>query len=432
MFVMETNTSMEEDYDDFTTYSEYQASILIWKVVPPILILLGTIGNILSIVVLTRKSIKDSTTALYLTFLAASDLCVLYTGLLRQWIRYLFKYDVRNLSEAVCKIHIWLVYSSLDFSAWIIIAFTLERVICVWCPFSAKTKCNRKYAMALLIAILLFLLALNSHMLYGLVNKETVDDHDAGIEICVGINKGYWDFFSFVWPWIDLCVFCIIPVSVIVVGNCCILFRVIKSQQKTRSRSVPSVNTNQRTSLQRGRANHSSMTAMLLTLNMVFLFTTSPVSIYNIGYTHWMESGTSQDYATLDLWWAIVNMLQYTNNSINFLLYCLSGTRFRREVKRIFCQKPRQGRSILLDNYTYSSSNPNSNCYTGPGRYRYDSSKSAQYTSDCKHCLGTSGCVSSYSLNSSSAVNPGCSTSNISFTTLSAGPVISSSDTSRL
>ena len=432
MFVMETNTTTEEDYDDYTTYPQYKTSILIWKVVPPILILLGTIGNILSIVVLTRKSIKDSTTALYLTFLTASDLCVLYTGLLRQWIRYLFKYDVRHLSEAVCKIHLWVVYSSLDFSAWILIAFTLERVISVCCPFSAKTKCSRKYAMALLIAILLFLLALNSHMLYGMVNKGSMNKHDTGINKCVEINENYGDFFKFVWPWIDLCVFCLIPVSVIVIGNCCILFGVIKSQRKTRARSVSSVNTDQRTSLQRGRANHSSMTAMLFTLNMVFLFTTSPVSIYNIGYTHWMESGTSQDYATLDLWWAIVNMLQYTNNSINFLLYCLSGTRFRREVKRIFCQKPRQGSTIPLDNYTYSSSNPNSNCFTGPGRYRYDSSKSVQQSSDFKHSLDTSGFVSSYSLNSSSAVNPGCSTSNISFTTLSARPVISSSETSRL
>ena len=269
-------------------------------------------------------------------------------------------------------------------------------------------------------------------MLYGFVNKGSLDEHDTGIKKCVDINEHYGDFFNLVWPWIDLCVFCLIPVSVIVIGNGCILFGVIKSQQKTRSRSVPSVNTNQRTSLQRGRANHSSMTAMLFTLNMVFLFTTSPVSIYNIGYTHWMKSGTSHDYATLDLWWAIVNMLQYTNNSINFLLYCLSGTRFRREVKRIFCQKPRQGSTIPLDNYTYSSSNPNSNCYTGPGRYRYDSSKSVQQSSDFKHSLDTSGFVSSYSLNSSSAVNPGCSTSNISFTTLSARPVISSSETSRL
>ena len=68
----------------------YKAGVLIWKVVPPILILLGTIGNSLSILVLTRRSIRVSTTALFLTVLACVDLLVLYSGLLRQWLIYLF------------------------------------------------------------------------------------------------------------------------------------------------------------------------------------------------------------------------------------------------------------------------------------------------------------------------------------------------------
>ena len=429
---MESNTTEDEYYDDYTTYPEYQAGVLIWKVVPPILILLGTIGNILSIVVLTRKSIKTSTTALYFTFLAASDLCVLYTGLLRHWIRYVFEYDLRQLSEAVCKIHIWLVYSSLDFSAWIIIAFTLERVISVWCPISAKTKCSRKYATALLITILLFLLALNSHMLYGKINKDTLDEQTYGFEYCVAINDNYYDFFYQVWPWIDLCMFCLIPISVIIVGNCCILFRIFRSHRKTRARSESTVSMNQRTSLQHRRAKHSSMTAMLFTLNIVFLFTTSPISIYNIGYPHWVISGSNQDYANLELWWAIVTMLQYTNNSINFLLYCLSGTRFRKEVRRIICPKPRPARNISMDNCTNSSFNLNSSSYSGPRGYRHNSSKSVQYSSHSRHSPDKSSSVPSYSMYPSSSVNPCDSTKDFSLTTLSACPVIPSEETSRL
>ena len=30
-------------------------------------------------------------------------------------------------------------------------------------------------------------------------------------------------------------------------------------------------------------------------------------------------------------------MLMYANNSVNFLLYCLSGSRFRKEAIRVFC-----------------------------------------------------------------------------------------------
>ena len=356
---------MDNVTEDYTNFPDYRAGLLIWKVVPPFLILLGTIGNILSIVVLTRKSIKISTTmALYLTFLAFSDLLVLYTGLLRQWILYVFKYDVRHLSEAACKIHMWLLFTLRDFSGWILLAVTLERVISVWCPLSAKTKCSRKYATALLIIILLFLLALNSHVMYGMVNKGTVEEHDTGTRSCSVIDTKYGSFYNLTWPWIDVCVFCLIPFSVIVVGNGCILFRVIRSQRKTKARSVPSINTNQSRISHRSGPKQSSLTAILFTLNTVFLFTTFPVSIYMIGSPPWEESGTVQDYATLDLWWAVVNMLMYTNNSSNFLLYCLRGTQIRQEVKRIFCPKSRQGSNIPSDIYSRTTFNAELASYT--------------------------------------------------------------------
>ena len=426
---MDTTTPGVEDYDDYTDYTEYKAGLMIWKVVPPILIIVGTIGNILSILVLTRRSIRVSTTALYLTFLAFSDLCVLYTGLLRQWLIYLFEYDVRHVSNAGCKIHIWLLYTSLDFSAWILIAVTLERVISAWCPYSAKTKCSRKYATALVVAILIFLLGLNSHLLYGMVHKEQLDEStNATITSkCVEINDKYGDFFNLTWPWIDLCAFCLIPFSVIVIGNGFILFKVIKSQRKTKARIVPSINTGETRPSHRTTSKHSSMTAMLFTLNMVFLVTTSPVSIYNIGYTHWVSDGTHQTYASLDLWWAIVNMLMYTNNSLNFLLYCLSGTRFRQEVKRLFCSMFGQRSQTQVDIYTRTKFNTQIPTQT-PSRTpdmeaqrRMPNTLPVPDVNHLVHSSDTSGFGSCNSLHPGSALNPTGRTTSMTGISLSNG-----------
>ena len=342
--------------NSYLTFGEYQASVLIWKVVPPILISFGTVGNILSIVVLTRKLIKTSTTALYLTFLAFSDLLVLYTGLLRQWLKFLTKKDLRHVSEAACKIHIWLVYSSLDFSAWILIAVTLERVISTWCPHNAKTKCSKKYATILLIGIIFLCLGLNSHLLFGMVDK--VSEDGKSVQRCSTIDDNYSAFFNLTWPWIDLCAFCLIPFSVIVVGNGCILFKVIKSRKKARPRVQPSMRSLHGNS--QNHHNHSSMTAMLFTLNMVFLFTTSPISIYNIGYPIWLEGASQETQASLEFWWAVVNMLMYTNNSLNFLLYCLSGSKFRQEVKRLFCPTSNESSNITLNDVKRTRGRTNS------------------------------------------------------------------------
>jgi len=341
---------------DFKTYGLYKAGVLIWKVVPPILILLGTLGNILSIFVLTRKSIRASTTALYLTVLAFSDLVVLYSGLLRQWILFLFGEDVRQVSEGGCKLHMWLVYSSLDFSAWILIAVTLERVISAWLPHNAKTICTKKSAIAFLIGIAVFIFVLNGHILFGMIYETVVkDDGTTKVVKCTEINVQYYNFFNKVWPWIDLCAFCVIPFAVIVVGNALILFKVLKSQRKTKAAVVPAVAGGRARGAGGTQGKQSSMTAMLFTLNVVFLVSTSPVSIYNIGYTYWMTDATPAKIARLDFWWAVVNMFMYTNNSLNFLLYCLSGTKFRREVIKMFSRKQSVG--LAAGNVPVSQSN---------------------------------------------------------------------------
>jgi hypothetical protein len=161
------------------------------------MIVLGTVGNSLSIIVLTRKSIRSSTTAFYLTVLAFSDLIVLFAGLLRQWIIYLFDVDIRKLTEVGCKINIWLVYSSLHFSAWILIVLTLERVISAWLPHKARTLFKRKRAIALVNCLGVFILGLNSHLLYGMVFKYSSDD-DGNLQYsqCVEIDENYHAFFS--------------------------------------------------------------------------------------------------------------------------------------------------------------------------------------------------------------------------------------------
>ncbi|KAH3709261.1 thyrotropin-releasing hormone receptor-like [Dreissena polymorpha] len=346
--------SNQTESDYYKQLTIYKAGVLIWKVVPPVFILLGTIGNCLSILVLTRRSIRVSTTALFLTVLACSDLLVLYSGLLRQWLIYLYNTDVRHISEAGCKIHTWLVYSSLDFSAWIIIILTLERVISSWLPHRAKTMCTNKTAVFILIAVCVFILVKNSHFLYGLVFEIANEKTNQVEQKCVAIDQNYSHFEYEVQPWIDMCVYCIVPFAIILIGNVSILFKVLQSQKKTKSTVAPSQSSRSRGQQQGIRhAKQSSTTAILFTLSIVFLVTTSPVSIYLIVETYWIQDADDAKLAKLDFWWAVVNMLMYSKNSVNFLLYCLSGTKFKKEFFRLINWK----KSARLNNFNMQSNN---------------------------------------------------------------------------
>ena len=74
---MDVNTSNGMSLE-YQSYSEYKAGIIIWKTVPPILITFGTCGNILSIVVLARKSNRKSTTAIFLIYFSHFPIFVYY------------------------------------------------------------------------------------------------------------------------------------------------------------------------------------------------------------------------------------------------------------------------------------------------------------------------------------------------------------------
>ena len=313
-------------------YDEYQAGVTFWKVFPVLFIVLGTIGNILSIFILCRKNIRKSTCAFYLIVLAVSDLVVLYSGLLRQWINTTFHADIRQVSDGMCKFNTWLVYMSLDFSAWILVAVTAERVALVWFPHSAKSKCTKRSAAWIIGSILLFLMGINGHILYGL-HLVTTSVNGTTIDTCTFISDDYEYFFDNAWPWIDFSIFCGLPFSCLLTGNILIITKVISSQRSTRRQISPQDPKSQGGSQ---KSPVSSMSIMLFTLNSVFLLCTTPVSIYLIGYSYWHRGATAYDKAVLSFSWAFVNFLMYLNNTFNFFLYCLSGTRFRNEVKCVF------------------------------------------------------------------------------------------------
>ncbi|VDH99107.1 Hypothetical predicted protein [Mytilus galloprovincialis] len=248
-------------------------------------------------------------------------------GILRQWILNTFDFDIRATSSAACKIHIWILYSSMDYSAWILIAVTIERVLLLWFPNKMQCVCTKKVAMLVLISIASFLLLVNSHILYGYeLSTGKTANH------CHYVSKSYLQFWISSWPSIDLVIFCIIPGSFLVVGNILIFVKVLISRRAI-NRQVSTYSTS---SQQRGDSKFSSMTAMLIAVNCVFLVCNIPSRAFMIENTSWSFDTCGHNYAKMSLLWCIFNLLMYVNNSVNFLLYIISGSRFRNEIKEIF------------------------------------------------------------------------------------------------
>lgn len=116
--------SYEEQLMKFTAYRLHKIILLY---VPPILIILGTFGNIFSFLILRRKAMLKFSTYFYLMVLALADTLVLYVGLLRLWIAELTGYELMAQADWTCKLTCVVSYTVSDFSVWLIIAVTVER-----------------------------------------------------------------------------------------------------------------------------------------------------------------------------------------------------------------------------------------------------------------------------------------------------------------
>lgn len=134
-------------------YPEYRLLKYLLVYIPPVLIILGTFGNVVSFIVLRRRAMSKVSSYLYLASLAIADSLVLYIGLLRLWLDELTGVNFQDNSEWLCKLTMFLGYLASDLSVWLIIAVTVERYIVVCFPLRAFTMCNTNRAKLVIIFI---------------------------------------------------------------------------------------------------------------------------------------------------------------------------------------------------------------------------------------------------------------------------------------
>ena len=111
----------------------------------------------------------------------------------------------------------------------------------------------------------------------------------------------------------------------------------------------------------------SSLTKMLLSVNIFFIASTSPLLVYDIVYyvadiRDLVERNGSYLGSIIFGLERLVYTLWYLNFSIHFLLYCLSGPRFREEAKLFIKHNVFRKRSSNQADAISNINNINNNC----------------------------------------------------------------------
>ena len=333
-----------EVWDDFPEYMAPNRYLQLY--VPPVLLVLGTVGNLLSFVIMSRNMFKASTYS-YLAALAIMDILVLYIGLLRMWVGS-FSVDIQLISNWMCKLVTFLGYVSSVTSVWLIIAVTIERFIAVKFPLRAPRMCNVHRARIVILTMFIATCFLNMHYMWTVELKA--DDANGTMSRQCEASSDHRVLVVEVWPWVDAAVYSLVPFTVITILNILIVRCVLAARRQRSSmqhgdifNKYLSVNC-QGSNVKRPVESSKKLTCMLLAVSFTFLLTTLPMNVLLLvrAFTeHYNKDRDSLElkrhYAQMTLARTVAELLMYVNHSVNFFLYCATGRKFRRQVKMLLC-----------------------------------------------------------------------------------------------
>ncbi|XP_067650872.1 probable G-protein coupled receptor 139 [Haliotis asinina] len=322
-------------------YPEYHVHKILLIYIPPILLILGTFGNVFSFLIMRHKAMTRLSTYIFLAALSVADSMVLLIGLMRQWLGELTGYDIRDQANWLCKATIILGYISSNTSVWIIVAVTIERFIVVCYPLKAQRFCNVARAKKTISGLVVIFLLINIHFVWTAGLNET-NIQDNLLPQC-DASDGHQFLVSVVWPWVDALIYCFLPFILISIFNVLIICKVAHAAGGRESLQNGCLQLRNRC---KGN-NNLRLTIMLLTVSFTFLLTTLPMNISIIASDFLNTNG--HDNAVMSkfrLVRTISQLLMYLNHSINFFLYCATGQKFRNEVIRMFCGKNNNTLSI--------------------------------------------------------------------------------------
>ncbi|CAG4977813.1 unnamed protein product [Colias eurytheme] len=331
------------------TYFDHVASLVahaLFVYYTPILILLGSIGNLLSVYVFFNSKLRLQSTSQYLSALAISD-TIFLLQLLAPWLSSVSLTTIFYVG-GFCQIFVYLSYVSCCLSAWLVVAFTIERFVAVIYPLRRNAWCTVKRARHVII-----LLSGGATMINLPVLKFAISTSDD-----CNIDRKYLEHAAR-FNLVDTMLSFSIPLSLIVLLNVWIIFGVcrlerarhqlMKAEGTATSEGTPASEHARQSRLVGCPRSQQRVTRMLLIVSSVFVILNLPgYALRIIAYAYDLQGSETMTGRCMALQQLAI-MLFHTNFGINFMLYCLTGQNFRRAVRQSLpCLRQRARRAVAV------------------------------------------------------------------------------------
>ena len=211
-----------------------------------------------------------------------------------------------------CKFFFSLAPFSAELSSCLLAIMCIEKFFALYFPLKTRSICTVAIAKRVTFTVVLILAGLN----LPIIIIVEADVRQNGVKYCKMVNVP--DSYHLIYLRIENTLYSFAPFTIMVLTNVAIICKFMRASCARDQGGTESTNQALSKSANRG-------TAMLITVSMAFLILTGPVAVTYVITTY-----------PQPIVQAIIVIMRYTNHSINAVLYCISGSRFRNELMKTF------------------------------------------------------------------------------------------------
>lgn len=284
-----------------------------------LLLTLAFIGNSLTILVfLSNTRMNDSSFSVYVKSLAVTDTLVLFFKLLS----YINKTSKTFYRPILCTVLIFLGEASTLISVWILVIITIERTVVILFPFYTKKLISKSRAKLMVLTTSVIMTLFSAKILI-----IPLEDSNHEAMRCHPVES--WRYYKIVNTTINEFSYCYIPLIVVSVGNYMTLYTVRRAIFK---RHNVLTNNSYREKRRSHDWNENQLMVMLLFVTLMFIVYFVPFTILNaisrfgVPFVNCIELRGFKVFLLLKM---LVDFLKDLNFCTNFIIYFISGRRFR-------------------------------------------------------------------------------------------------------
>ena len=236
----------------------------------------------------------------------------------RQLTKLLLPYEIQKLAEISMSnvSSMFLIFTILFCSFSHISTSTLtltsvERFISIYFPFKAKDICSLKITKRVIVALVIIFLVFETQVFFII---DDIEGTNGTIVDCgpTGSTKSTFE----VYKHLDSILYSYFPFAVMSICNVAIIIKLLMAKHKSKPDS---------TALSKGA---KRITIMLVSVSVLFIICTLPYAVlYQVNL----------DVSTYS--YTLIILLMYTNHSVNIIVYYVTNSQFRRELRKMFCYK---------------------------------------------------------------------------------------------